>query len=198
MPTATEAAPTAARATTTEPSPTSTWPSSWTRTCRGLLQPGPRLVSEGRTRPGHRRLQQGPLRLQQGHRRLQQGHRVEPEVCRCLQQPGQSPTTTRATTTGPSRTTAGPSVGSEARRGLLQPGPRLPPQGRLRPGHPRLQQSHRLDPNYAAAYNSRGFAYFQNKAYDKAWADVKKCQELGGSIDPDFLQKLRQASGRNE
>jgi len=27
---------------------------------------------------------------------------------------------------------------------------------------------------------------------------VKKCQALGGQVNPDFLKALRQASGRNE
>ena len=31
-----------------------------------------------------------------------------------------------------------------------------------------------------------------------AWADVKACRKLGGEVDPDFLSKLRKASGRVE
>ena len=55
-----------------------------------------------------------------------------------------------------------------------------------------------LKPQYAEAYNHRANVFLQKKDYDKAWADVKKCQSLGGQVSPDLLKSLRQASGRNE
>ena len=55
-----------------------------------------------------------------------------------------------------------------------------------------------LNPQLAQPYYNRGVAFFQKKDYDKAWSDVKKCQALGGRVNPDFLKALRQASGRDE
>jgi hypothetical protein len=39
---------------------------------------------------------------------------------------------------------------------------------------------------------------FHRRDYDKAWVDVKECQRLGDTVDPDFLAELRKASGREE
>ena len=54
-----------------------------------------------------------------------------------------------------------------------------------------------LDPNYAAAYCNRGYAYAMKKEYDMATTDFKKCIEL--SDDPsitkyaeDNLKKLKE------
>ena len=46
------------------------------------------------------------------------------------------------------------------------------------------------------AYQNRKMAYFQLKDYDKAWADVFKIEQLGGSVDHDFYQLLKKASGK--
>ncbi|MFC1815037.1 tetratricopeptide repeat protein [Thermodesulfobacteriota bacterium] len=53
-----------------------------------------------------------------------------------------------------------------------------------------------LQPGLAGAYNNRGIAYFLIKEYDNAWNDVKKAQDRGGQINPEFLKKLREVSGR--
>jgi hypothetical protein len=34
------------------------------------------------------------------------------------------------------------------------------------------------------------------KEYDKSWGNINKAQALGYSIEADFLEKLRKASGR--
>jgi len=40
--------------------------------------------------------------------------------------------------------------------------------------------------------------HFRQRDYEKAWADVKECQRLGLEVPPEFLAKLRKASGREE
>ena len=55
-----------------------------------------------------------------------------------------------------------------------------------------------LAPERALPHVNRGAAYFKKGDYDKAWADVKECQHLGGKVDPAFLAELRKASGREE
>jgi tetratricopeptide (TPR) repeat protein len=55
-----------------------------------------------------------------------------------------------------------------------------------------------LNPNYANAYYNRAVAFYQKKAFDRAWDDVKKTQSLGGNINPEFLEGLRKASGREK
>lgn len=50
----------------------------------------------------------------------------------------------------------------------------------------------------ADAYGRRAVSHFHKKQYDKAWADVRACQKLGGSVDEDSLKRLREASGKRE
>lgn len=47
------------------------------------------------------------------------------------------------------------------------------------------------------AYEARAKGYFYKNNYDQAWNDVHKAESLGGKLDPEFLQGLRKASGRN-
>ena len=53
-----------------------------------------------------------------------------------------------------------------------------------------------LDPNRPAAYGNRAVVFFYKKDYGRAWSDVKRCQELGGTLAPEFLADLRKASGQ--
>jgi Flp pilus assembly protein TadD len=55
-----------------------------------------------------------------------------------------------------------------------------------------------LKPNYAEAYHNRAIAHFHLKEYDNAWADVKKCRQLGGTPNPGLLKSLTEATGRTE
>jgi Flp pilus assembly protein TadD len=55
-----------------------------------------------------------------------------------------------------------------------------------------------LKPDYAAIYNNRAIAYFHLKQYDNAWADVKKCRQLGWTPSPVFIKTLTRATGRSE
>lgn len=55
-----------------------------------------------------------------------------------------------------------------------------------------------IDPNFADAYHRRGEMYFSKKDYDKSWEDIHKAQSLGNAIPRDFLNKLKEASGREQ
>jgi tetratricopeptide (TPR) repeat protein len=58
-----------------------------------------------------------------------------------------------------------------------------------------------VNPYYTSddkAYYSRSVAYFNKGEYEKAWADVHKAEELGFKADPDFLEQLKKASGRDK
>ena len=53
-------------------------------------------------------------------------------------------------------------------------------------------------PDYAEAYQNRAVAYYSLKQFDNTWADVKKCRQLGGTPNPDFVKALIEATGRTE
>jgi tetratricopeptide (TPR) repeat protein len=53
-------------------------------------------------------------------------------------------------------------------------------------------------PDYTEAYKSRAIAYFAKNEYDKAWEDVHKVESLGDAVKPEFLEKLKKASGREK
>jgi tetratricopeptide (TPR) repeat protein len=53
-----------------------------------------------------------------------------------------------------------------------------------------------LNPRFAEAYYTRGSAYYFRGEYDKAWKDVHQSQSLDYQVDPEFLEALREASGR--
>ena len=64
-----------------------------------------------------------------------------------------------------------------------------------------------IEPNNAEAYYNRAVATFNwseetaevsGKDYDGAWEDVHKAESLGYKIDPDFLNALKNASGREK
>ena len=55
-----------------------------------------------------------------------------------------------------------------------------------------------IDPKYATAYKNRATAYFHEREYEKAWDDVYRAQDLGYNVSPEFIEALRQASGRQE
>ena len=55
-----------------------------------------------------------------------------------------------------------------------------------------------LKPDYREAYNNRAVVCYQMKQYDKALADVKMFQTLGGRPNPDFLKALTEAARRSE
>lgn len=53
-----------------------------------------------------------------------------------------------------------------------------------------------LLPDYGFAYYYRAYAYYYKQEYNKAWSDMYKAESLGVHIDPDFLEALKKASGR--
>jgi len=53
-----------------------------------------------------------------------------------------------------------------------------------------------INPKFALAYYDRGRSYYHKKDYDKSWEDIKKAQDLGWKIPPEFLDELRKALGR--
>lgn len=53
-------------------------------------------------------------------------------------------------------------------------------------------------PNSGILYYRRGIAYYYDKQYGKAWEDVHKAEELGATVNPDFIKTLKQASGRDQ
>ena len=56
----------------------------------------------------------------------------------------------------------------------------------------------RLDPKFALAYNNRAAVHLHLKHYDKAWADLRRCRELGGVPPAGLVEALVKASGRSE
>jgi tetratricopeptide (TPR) repeat protein len=55
-----------------------------------------------------------------------------------------------------------------------------------------------IDPTIADAYRGRAHAYTIKGEYDKAWKDIHEAQTLGHPVDSRLLEKLRNASGKNE
>jgi tetratricopeptide (TPR) repeat protein len=55
-----------------------------------------------------------------------------------------------------------------------------------------------LHPRYIAARADRAMAYYYKGEYNKAWEDVRIGQRMGIRFPPDFLEALRQASGREK
>ncbi|MBF0503896.1 MAG: tetratricopeptide repeat protein [Candidatus Omnitrophica bacterium] len=51
-----------------------------------------------------------------------------------------------------------------------------------------------INPNYTKAYINRALSWYNTKEYTKAWLDVYKAEELGGTINPNFLEDLKKAS----
>jgi len=53
-----------------------------------------------------------------------------------------------------------------------------------------------LKPDYAQAYHNRASAYYYVGAYAKGLADIEKCRQLGGHVNPHLREALTQASSR--
>ena len=51
-------------------------------------------------------------------------------------------------------------------------------------------------PYYGTAYYNRAKAYFGKKEYDKSWEDMHKAEEMGFKSGSQFLDQLKEASGR--
>lgn len=55
-----------------------------------------------------------------------------------------------------------------------------------------------LEPKAAEAYYNRGLVCYYKKDYDRAWENLHQAKGLGYKIDPDFLEQLKKASGRDK
>jgi tetratricopeptide (TPR) repeat protein len=55
-----------------------------------------------------------------------------------------------------------------------------------------------IEPNNIEAYQLRADAYLAKKEYDKAWEDVHKVESLGGTLPPEVIKTLKEASGREK
>ena len=63
---------------------------------------------------------------------------------------------------------------------------------------PDFNKAIELSPEFVDAYYNRAVVYYHKKQYDKAWADVHRAQSLGHQIGANFLEALREISGRQE
>jgi len=52
-----------------------------------------------------------------------------------------------------------------------------------------------LSPADSIVYNNRAAIYLSFKQYEAAWADVRRCQELGGTPHEGLIQALIQVGG---
>jgi tetratricopeptide (TPR) repeat protein len=74
-------------------------------------------------------------------------------------------------------------------------------QGNLSQAISDLDKAIEINPNYADAYETRAYVYFDKKEYEKAWANVHKAEGLGYKPDKEdleFLDKLKKVSGRDK
>ncbi|MGO8704843.1 MAG: tetratricopeptide repeat protein [Candidatus Brocadiia bacterium] len=55
-----------------------------------------------------------------------------------------------------------------------------------------------LQPGYADAYINRASAWYLMREYDKAFADLKAYEQLGGRPDPRFVEQLYHEAGRTQ
>jgi len=55
-----------------------------------------------------------------------------------------------------------------------------------------------INPRFGKAYYYRAITYYHKKEYNTAWQDLYKSQSLGYQVPLEFLEKLREASGREE
>lgn len=55
-----------------------------------------------------------------------------------------------------------------------------------------------INPRLPYPYKNRAFAYFGKKEYSKSWKDVHKAQALSYKFDDNFINILKESSGRQE
>jgi Tfp pilus assembly protein PilF len=55
-----------------------------------------------------------------------------------------------------------------------------------------------INPKYLEAYGVRARIYMMSEDFDKARKDVDKVKELGGEVNPEILEELKNASGKKE
>jgi tetratricopeptide (TPR) repeat protein len=55
-----------------------------------------------------------------------------------------------------------------------------------------------INPQEAIFYHGRGLCYFFKKVYDKSWEDVHRAEQMGYTVDPQFVAELKKVSGREK
>ncbi len=55
-----------------------------------------------------------------------------------------------------------------------------------------------LAPSLPATYNNRAGIYYQARKFDEAWADIRRCRQLGGQPNAVLVRDLAAASGHSE
>jgi len=55
-----------------------------------------------------------------------------------------------------------------------------------------------INPKFPEAFYNLAFIYYRLKEYDKAWSNVHQAEGLGASVDPNFINELKKASGREQ
>ena len=61
---------------------------------------------------------------------------------------------------------------------------------------PDFNKAIELNPEFSEAYYNRAVVHFHKRQYDRSWEDVHKAQSLGHQIPWNFLEALREISGR--
>jgi tetratricopeptide (TPR) repeat protein len=51
-------------------------------------------------------------------------------------------------------------------------------------------------PDFAAGYHDRAAAFYQLKDYERAWADIRTCRQLGLTPNRELIRRLEADSGR--
>ena len=67
-------------------------------------------------------------------------------------------------------------------------------QGNLAQGIQDYTKAIEIDPENAMSYINRAACYYYLKDYNKAWDDVHQAEELGGTVNSEFINKLRKCS----
>ena len=55
----------------------------------------------------------------------------------------------------------------------------------------------KLSPRDPKLYNRRAVMYYSDQKYNEAWDDIRRCQELGGVPQKEFIRDLEAAAGRS-
>ncbi len=56
----------------------------------------------------------------------------------------------------------------------------------------------KINPDNGQTYSNRAIIYYRLKEYDKAWEDVYKAEKSGAVVNPQLLNALKAASGRDK
>ena len=63
-------------------------------------------------------------------------------------------------------------------------------QGKVDRAMAEFRKTIEIDPHYAEAYNNLAVAHFMKRNYKQAWRELRRCEELGVTPNPAFVQAL--------